>query len=489
MTYCFKRQFGCLGLLTSVLLGLLPVVDLFAQSDPCSMAINQKTPTSHTDPFASILAQEEPIPQERENPQDMPIARSELVVESTALRFIDAKSAETALSALVSGQGSLTTIERTNTLVICDHEANVKHILAKIEQIDSPTVGLCLETVNLKFLEATNLAPVVAKMLSGYGHVATNTASNSVIICDTKDNIKRILEEIRKADRTPPQVMVEVVLLDVRLGDDTEVGVNWDMITDQLGDVRYRQNFTPRILSTESNSSTVGNATVFNSTGPLGADFGIIVGNVRAVLHLLQEQRDIEIIASPRAMVASGQTAIIKAVEEIPYRQLLDTSTGGQGAISSTEFKEVGVTLQVTATITDTNDVFINVFAEQNVQTGESSDNIPVVDTRSENTSLLLKDGEIVVMGGLRRQGMSKQVSQIPVLGDLPVVGALFRSTSTNVVNSELVVLLSPHIYRGEAVPDAVLAKTEELKQRSNITALTMPTPEWPLSHNNAKDK
>jgi type II secretory pathway component GspD/PulD (secretin) len=93
-----------------------------------------------------------------------------------------------------------------------------------------------------------------------------------------------------------------------------------------------------------------------------------------------------------------------------------------------------------------------------------------VIDTRKQNTSLLLKDGQVVIMGGLRRREKTTQVTKIPLLGDLPLLGNLFRSQQDYVLNSELVVLLSPHIYRDEAVPDSVLKKYRELKENAALT-------------------
>ncbi len=157
-------------------------------------------------------------------------------------------------------------------------------------------------------------------------------------------------------------------------------------------------------------------------------------------------------------LVVSGQSATIKAVEEIPYKELIDSATGGQDALSTTQFKDVGVTLQVTATVTDSNSIFVTVDTEQNVRTGVSEQGVPVVDTRKANTSLLLEDGQIVVMGGLRRQEKTQEVSQVPLLGDLPLIGYFFKSRKNVTNKSELVVLLSPHIDRGQLVPNHIAA-------------------------------
>jgi len=325
---------------------------------------------------------------------------------------------------------------------------------------------LFMHTVMLKLLDAKSLQQAVEKMCSEYGTVVVNQKNNSLIICDTKEHLASIIFEIEKADRTPQQIMIEVVIVDVQLHDENEIGVNWDLLSDKNYDYIYRQNFTSRLGSTIADAETIGNATAFNTTG-LGGNFSVISGTIRNVVALLQNKRDVEILASPRAMVVSGETANIKAVEEIPYSEVSDTAAGGAGAITSTKFKEVGVNLQVSATLTDGNNIFLTVDTEQNVMTSESSTGVPVVDTRKAATSLLLKDGQIVIFGGLRRQETTKEVDQIPILGDIPIIGLLFKYTNTVINNTELIVFLSPHIYReGEPIPEDAMLKFEEITQR-----------------------
>jgi len=329
---------------------------------------------------------------------------------------------------------------------------------------------LFLETITLRFLNAKNLEGIIKSMSSRYGSLAADQNTNSLIVCDSRDYLNKIMTEIKKIDKRPQQIMVEVVILDVQLNDDSEIGINWDIRSDETYDIGYRQNLTAsRLGSTVEDATTIGNATAFNTTG-LGGDFSVISGRVRNIVHLIQEKRDAEIIASPRAMMVSGQTANISAVEEIPYTEVSDTSEGG--SMTSTEFKNVGVNLQVTATITDGNDIFLIVETEQNVKTSESSTGVPVVDTRKANTALLLRDGQIVIIGGLRRQEKTIEVDQIPILGDLPIIGNLFKNTNTVIYNSELIVLLSPHIYNDEPVPADVMKKYNEIK---NKPALSLP--------------
>ena len=335
-------------------------------------------------------------------------------------------------------------------------------------EVERPDV--VMETVILKFLDASDVVGVLMKMLTVYGAAAANEDTNSVVICDTPENIAKILTEIKKADRPPRQIMVEVVTLDVQLADSTEIGVSWDLLTENIPEVGYRQAFNgDRVTSTAETDATLGDATAFNSLG-MGGDVSIVIGSVRNVLHMIQEKRETEILASPRALVVSGQTATIKAVEEIPYEEVTDTAAGGSGALTSTQFKDVGVTLQITATVADSNEILLMVDIEQNVRTGESESGVPVVDTRKATTSLCVKDNQTLIFAGLRRQEETKTVNKVPFLGDLPIVGNLFKNTTTAKNNSELVVLLSAHIDRGHAIPAAVSDKQRAFRRNALLS-------------------
>jgi len=334
---------------------------------------------------------------------------------------------------------------------------------AAIAQESKPE--LFVETAILKFLDAKSLKASISNMSSAYGSIEPDGKSNSLIICDTNENLVKILEQIRKIDRKPDQIMIEVVLLDVELDDETEIGVNWEMLTPGDHDAVFRQNLN---FGTPAASSTT-------STG-MGSNLWLLWGNdIRNVIHVLQQKNNVEILASPRVMVVSGQTATIEAVEEIPYQEVTDTSQGGTAAMTSTQFKNVGVKLTVGATLTDDRFILLKVNTEQNVQTGTSvlvaaTSGVPIVDTRKVESSLLLEDGQILVIGGLRRKETQKQTNQIPILGNLPIIGLAFKATDTVQNSSELLVILSPHIYKGERPTDAEREKYNEITQRPLLT-------------------
>jgi len=343
------------------------------------------------------------------------------------------------------------------------------------------TPALFVRTVTLKFLRAVNLKIALDKMSSDFGAISVDDITNSLIICDTKEDLEKILDEIKKADKTPQQIMIEVIIIDVQLKNDTEIGVDWDLLTTGNKDVGYRQSliFPNRLSIVAPTESAIANATAFQNVG-LGSELSVISDDIRNVINVLQEKRDVDILASPRVMVVSGQKANIKTVQEIPYQEITQSSSGGggSGAITSTQFKDVGVTMEVKATLNEDDKILLWINPSQSVATGVSVTGVPVVDKREAMTTLLIDDGQVVVMGGLRRQEISHVREQVPLLGDLPIIGFLFADDRKVIENSELLVLLSPHIYRGDSVPPEAIARYNHVK---NKTLITMP--EEPNSH------
>jgi len=363
-----------------------------------------------------------------------------------------------------------------------DNSISQTNLAAGATALEANRPPLFVNAITLKCLNAVKLKEVLDKMTTkDYGGVSVDESTNTIIICDTKEKLEQMMIEIRKADRIPRQVVIEVFIIDVQLNNDTEIGVDWDILSSDNKDFSYRQStiFPNRLSVIAPTTETVGSMSAFEHTG-LGAEVAIVTGDIRNVLHLLQEKRNVDILASPRVMVVSGQKANIKTVEEIPYQEITQSSAGGGGtnAITSTQFKDVGVTMDVKATVTDEGKVLLTVSPSQSVATGTSIGGVPVVDKREATTTLIMDDGQVVVMGGLRRQDTQITKDQVPLLGDLPLVGVIFSSTHKVVQNSELLVLLSPHISENAPVPAEAIKRFNEFKSRP---VLSLPAePNWP---------
>lgn len=329
-----------------------------------------------------------------------------------------------------------------------------------------PAPELFVKSIMLKFLRAENLQVVAQSMTSQYGSISIDNGTNSLIICDTEDKVKKIVSEIQKADQTPRQILIEVVIVDVQLNDDTEIGVDWNYIfKDDAGNPTIKNDFST-VFGNETTSDYTGSLEqrAFNqtlTTMTTGGAFALIHDNILVTLRALQTTRNVEILATPKVLVLSGQEAIIKTVEEIPYEESSDTSEGGQ--ITSIVFKEVGISLNVKAILNDDNTIMMTINPKQSVQTDDVN-GVPVVDSREASTTLLMNDNEVVVMGGLRRKETTMSQSKVPLLGDLPFVGALFSNDHTITKHSELLVLISPHIFTNRPLTEYQREKWSELR-------------------------
>jgi len=409
-----------------------------------------------------------------------------MFVETITLQFLKAENLKSAIEPMCSEHGTISVDKESNSLIVRDTLENLERMKEQVAKLDGAPQMLFVETVTLKFLKAENLKSAMDSMSSEYGSIAVDVDTNSLVVCDTRDNVQKIVAEIRKADRTPAQIMIEVVIADVQLDDDTQTGVNLYRLFPSTRQY-YHSHFSDSITREGYFNETTGilDSTLHALLGK-GAHFIFANLDIEAAVHLLQEKHNVEILANPRVLVVSGQVAEIKTVEEIPYQERFQTAGGGGGlgAMTSIQFKEVGVMLNVKATLTDERKILLQVKPEQSVRTGEADVGgeggaypVPVVDTRSADSTLLMEDGQVVIMGGLRRKETSVTKEQVPLLGDIPVIGFFFSSNSVKVHNSELLVFISPHIYTEKPLTEEQLNLFNELRGKSPLSLHSQPDP------------
>ena len=336
--------------------------------------------------------------------------------------------------------------------LIPNQESTIPQETKMAANTEEQSPELFVETVILKFLDAKSLESVIGSMSSEYGKISIDSKSNSLIICDTKDDLKKIVTQIKKADKTPQQIEIEVVIADIHLNDDTEVGMNWASLFQNDNALSLTQNLV----------------TTLSTTGTLGADLAILKGGIAGTLHALQEVQNVEILANPRVLVLSGETAEIKTIEEIPYEEVSQTSEGG--SLTSTKFKEVGVILKVKAVVMDDGKILMTIEPGQSAKTGESINDVPVVDSRQVKTTLLMEPDHIVVMAGLKNKNTTITNNKIPLLGDLPFVGMFFSDNKVQIADSELIVFISPHIHKNIQLSADEMAKFREITDRPMLT-------------------
>ncbi len=313
----------------------------------------------------------------------------------------------------------------------------------------------------ITYADVNDVVKSLEKFKSDTGSISHIRGTSQILITDKESKVKDIAEFIRQVDRITPQILVEARIYDITSKDNFDLGVQWSAGT--------RTNFNafgePNSL-TRTNPFTVANfnGTTSKAAGTsAGLRFGWLTSNVDidVLLKAQNEKINAKLLANPRVLVLNDQTATMKIVSEVPYQQLTESALGG--SIGTTAFREVGVELHVTAHLAARDQMVrlklkpvFSVVTGQVQVAGASGQPFaqPVVDRRETDTTLIVKNGQTIVMGGLRKKEVTKQVNKVPLLGDLPLAGALFRFKGEQTVNSELIVFVTPWIVEQPTLSD-----------------------------------
>lgn len=296
---------------------------------------------------------------------------------------------------------------------------------------------------NVKELETS-----LKKFISQDGSISANPGTGNLIVTDVESKVNAINSFIEEIDRVTPQIMVEAKIYDISSKDNLDIGVQWHAGT--------ATTFVDGVATGETTGFGIGGFTpsTLNKSNADGAiRFGYLNDNIDidAIVHAGQEKIRAKLLASPRIMVLDNEEANIKIVEEIPFQELTETSQGG--SIGTTKFREVGVELMVTPHLTRDGLIRLILHPKFSARTGDvlvsesgTSDvpPQPIIASRETTTTALIKDKQTVVIGGLKKQDISQQTDKIPLLGDLPLIGLLFRFHGESTQNSELVVFITP---------------------------------------------
>jgi len=282
----------------------------------------------------------------------------------------------------------------------------------------------------------------VKDLLSADGKLVINKASSSLFIIDYPyhlDQISSYLDSIQSILHR--EVMIEAEILEVYLKDAFEMGIDWNSVTTLLPDGYH--------------GTLSGRASVMQTLSPNNARFQIGISNNKfsALIDALGTQGDINVLSKPRISTLNNQKAIIKMGRDDVFWQITvdtDLQTGIKTETASAQTVTEGVILSVTPQIDSDGNVIMSIQPTVTEKVGESQsrfgDTAPIMDIRETNTIVKVKSGQTIVIAGLMRTKTDEEVEQVPLLGDLPLFGALFRHTKQEAKKTELVILLRPTI-------------------------------------------
>ncbi|GJM19974.1 MAG: hypothetical protein DHS20C14_21870 [Phycisphaeraceae bacterium] len=390
---------------------------------------------------------------------------------------------------------AVTVDRRTNTLLASGTSVLMEEVRRVVEALDSIEANQReREVYHLKNAQADELALTLQAYFAGESDLRRTTLgpqlsgsllreleqevtvigdpnSNKLIISASPRYIETVRSIVDELDASPPQVMIEVLIAEVTLNASEEFGIDVSI----GGTVATT---TPGGLGDQVGGSSIGgDGFVFDAlaagTGiatALGvpnlavasSDFGLLI-------RALQSQGKLEVLSRPQVQVNDNESAFINVGENIAITDGVERRDNVTTAIIRRE--DIGITLDVTPSISSDGYVRLDISPEISILSDRTTQidqdfQAPIITQRRVQTTVTIKDGETVVIGGLIQTNDSMTKTKVPLLGDLPLIGGLFRSTDQTQIKTELLVILTPHVIPGDR-NGGTTAKQRELTERS----------------------
>jgi general secretion pathway protein D len=294
------------------------------------------------------------------------------------------------------------------------------------------------------------------QLVSDITRIFADEVTNTVVILATPEDYNTISDTIKQIDIVPRQVVIEALIAEVTLGDELRFGLEWSLKTD------VKKHIKPfsRDIDLKGNigfDSANLDPTKLTGFTFLGTD---AAGVVRAMLQTLAGESKLKVLASPHVIASDNREARIQIGDQVPIVTSETNVTGTTNIQRTIQYKDTGTILKVRPQINESGLVSLEI-------TQEVSDyalkliygaEYPIIYKREASTTLVVKDGETIVIGGLIRDKVDRTQEGLPLLSKIPILGHLFGYTSNTESRTELIVLLTPRVIRNQQEAQAVTA-------------------------------
>ncbi len=333
---------------------------------------------------------------------------------------------------------------------LAEREAKELQARQKVEDLEA----LYSEFITVNYAKASDLAKLLdgkdSSLLSARGNVSVDERTNTILLKDTAKAIENVRRLVERLDVPVKQVLIESRMVTVKDSVAEELGIRWGFSDQQLTKAVSGTALAAQALANGQIPSAPGRYNVnlpvtSEGAGSIGFHISKLGDGTLIDLELLalEVENKAEIVASPRISTANQKKARIEQGVEIPYVQ-----AASSGA-TTVEFKKAVLSLEVTPQVTPDNKIILDLTVTQDtegkvVQT--PTGNAVAIDTQRITTQVLVDNGETIVLGGIYQQQTINTVSKIPVLGDIPYAGALFRRSLDKTEKKELLIFVTPKI-------------------------------------------
>ncbi|MFT4045100.1 MAG: type IV pilus secretin PilQ [Solimonas sp.] len=348
--------------------------------------------------------------------------------------------------------------QQGNVVMVAPVEEIAQREKAELEAQKQKTelTPLRSEIIQVNYAKASDMKALLGNdktsLLSDRGRVSVDERTNTLLVLETRDKIEEIRQLVARLDIPVRQVLIESRIVIANEDFAREMGTKFGVsTTGSIGSSSIGQsgNNTGSDSAVSGTTPSLDDSYIVNlPTADSAPSIGwTILGlnfQIDLELQALQTEDRGEVISSPRVVTANGKQAVIEQGQEIPYQ-----TTSSSSSSSTTSFKKAVLSLTVTPQITPDNRVIMdlnvtNDSVGSNVSTAGGT--APAIDTRKLDTQVLIRSGETVVLGGIFQRTQSKSSSKVPLLGDIPLLGFLFRNSDDEDSKRELLVFVTPKV-------------------------------------------
>ena len=363
--------------------------------------------------------------------------------------------------------------------------------IVPLSEVQTSKIELKTEIVELNWVPAVTVSKTIEPFLTKNGKIEADSFSNSLIIVDSPPNLETIRLLIKKIDVPEKQVMIESRLVELNTEASKSFSIHWFALAND-GDAASPLNAEAGSINgdrgspidTVINAGALGFAEGTSIGSPLAVDsgygqiaFGTTLGNYKlgAALAALQGDNMVEILQTPKVITLNNIKANMEVIQKIPYFQAVQGAGGSTS--NNVSFEESGVKIGVTPNVTPNGYVRMLLEVEQRIfrrrvqapGTPESAFAPPVIDVRSANTNVIVKDEETVIIGGLRGVEGRESVQGIPYFTRIPVLGWLFKDKSNNMNKTDLVLFVTPQVIKDPVLTDQELSRYNKIDRQWHL--------------------
>ncbi|HVP38721.1 MAG TPA: secretin N-terminal domain-containing protein [Candidatus Saccharimonadales bacterium] len=336
--------------------------------------------------------------------------------------------------------------------------------------------SLQARTFPLRYVNAAAAREAILKLLGPQGtadvftgtvkddpsHTVSLSPSNALLVRDNEDRLAEIARVLAELDRKPRQVSIEARLVEVTLGRDEKMGLDWQIAAHASGAAMpftfpfdkkaAGGNFTP----TPNTNAVTGGATpqfpqgeVFPYANPSDFTFGrLSTSEFRVALDFLSSRTNTNLVSTPKITTLENRPAQILVGTVVPIAVYQNSQQTGVLMLSGYEEKQIGIRLSVNPRVCGDSTILMTVHPEVSeiLEYRGQFNERPVTSTREATAEVMVRDGETMVIGGLVREMDTQTVSKVPLLGDIPLLGELFKHHTISKEKVDLVVFVTPHL-------------------------------------------